>query len=49
MQEAGDNLKEENHVCREGRTNDNRVRIFVRILCKWLKSLIDINIDTQVS
>jgi hypothetical protein len=25
------------------------VRVFVRFLCKWLKSLIDINIDTQVS
>jgi hypothetical protein len=37
------------NACREGRPNDSRVRVFVRFLCKWLKSPIDINIDTKVS
>jgi hypothetical protein len=49
MQEGGDKWKEEKHTCREGRPNDSRVRVFLRFLCKWLKSPIDINIDTQVS
>jgi hypothetical protein len=47
--QGGDSLKEAKHGCREGRPNDIRVRVFVRFLCKWLKSPIDINIDTQVS
>jgi hypothetical protein len=49
MQEGGDNWKEATNACREGRPNDNRVRVFVRFLCKWMKSPIDINIDTKVS
>jgi hypothetical protein len=49
MKEGGNSWKEEKHACREGRLNDNRVRVFVRFLCKWMKSPIDIYIDTQVS
>jgi hypothetical protein len=49
MQEGGDSWKEAMNTCGEGRPNDSRVRVFVRFLCKWLKSPIDINIDTKVS
>jgi hypothetical protein len=49
MQEGGDSWKEATNTCREGRPNDSRVRVFVRFLCKWMKSPIDINIDTKVS
>jgi hypothetical protein len=49
MQEGGDSWKEAKHAYEEGRPNDSRVRVFVRFFCKWLKILIDINIDTQVS
>jgi hypothetical protein len=37
-----------NNTCMGGRPNVGRVRVLV-IHSKWLKSLIDINIDTQVS
>jgi hypothetical protein len=50
MQEGGDNWKEAVNACGEGRPNDRRVRVFGKsFLCKWLKSLIDINIGKQVS
>jgi hypothetical protein len=38
-------LEEEQHTCMGGRPNVGRVRVLV-IHCKWLKSPIDINIDT---
>jgi hypothetical protein len=37
-----------NNTCMGGRPNVGRVRVLV-MHCKWLKSLIEINIDTQVS
>jgi hypothetical protein len=49
MQEGGDSWREAKNACKEGRPNDSRVRVFLRLLCKWLKSPIDINIDTKVS
>jgi hypothetical protein len=29
MKEGGDNWKEANHACREGRPNENSIRVFV--------------------
>ena len=48
MDEERDSWKEELHACIHGIPNDVRVRVLV-IHCKWLKSPIYINRDTQVS
>jgi hypothetical protein len=34
MQEGGDSWKEATNACGEGRPNDNRVRVFVRVFIK---------------
>jgi hypothetical protein len=45
MHKGSDNWEEEQHMHMGGRPNVGRVRVFV-IHCKWMKSPIDINIDT---